>query len=48
LPNLRFVRSKVKFPRVDDWSLLEATHGVTMDATYDGQVPEYMLHIIYI
>jgi len=42
LPNFRFVPITVKSPRVDDRSPLdlEAEHGVTMDDTFDGEVPE--------
>jgi len=41
-PNFRFVRSTVKSPLVDDRSplVLKSEHGVTMDAMYEGEVPE--------
>ena len=43
-PNFRLVRSMAKSLRVDDRSPLEleAEHGVTMDAMYDGEVPEWI------
>ena len=40
--NFRFVRSTMKSPLVDDRSplVLKSEHGVTMDAMYEGEVPE--------
>ena len=45
-PNFEFIRSRPigKSLRADDRSPLEleAEHGVTMDAMYDGEVPEWI------